>query len=93
MNNSIAFLSDGTQGTVVLSLSREGITVNPDIPVDDAAKLVLEALDAEIKVMVQKAVEAERESCAKVCEDYSDKSDIDHESHGYACAAVIRSRE
>jgi hypothetical protein len=36
---------------------------------------------------------AEREACAKLCEDYSDKSDIDHESHGYACAAAIRSKE
>jgi len=35
---------------------------------------------------------AEREACAKVCEDYSDKSDIDHESHGYACATAIRAR-
>jgi hypothetical protein len=36
--------------------------------------------------------EHEREQCAKVCEDYSDKSDIDHESHGYACAEAIRNR-
>lgn len=35
---------------------------------------------------------AEREACAKVCEEYSDKSDIDHESHGYTCAAAIRAR-
>jgi hypothetical protein len=35
---------------------------------------------------------AEREACAKVCESYTDKSDADHESHGYACAAAIRAR-
>ena len=35
---------------------------------------------------------AEREACAKVCEGYTDKSDSDHETHGYACAAEIRAR-
>jgi hypothetical protein len=35
---------------------------------------------------------AEREACAKVCEGYTDNSDADHESHGYACAAAIRER-
>ena len=35
---------------------------------------------------------AEREACAKACEDYTDKSDADHESHGYSCAAAIRAR-
>jgi hypothetical protein len=34
----------------------------------------------------------EREQCAKACEDYTDKSDADHESHGYSCAAAIRAR-
>mgnify|MGYP003339665805 CR=1 FL=1 len=38
------------------------------------------------------AQEAEREECAKVCEGYTDNSDSDHESHGYACAAAIRAR-
>jgi hypothetical protein len=36
--------------------------------------------------------EAEREACAKVCEEYTDKSDSDHESHGYTCAIAIRAR-
>jgi hypothetical protein len=36
--------------------------------------------------------EDEREACAKVCEGYTDTSDADHESHGYACAAAIRAR-
>ena len=35
---------------------------------------------------------ADRETCAKVCEGYTDNSDADHESHGYACAAAIRAR-
>ena len=35
---------------------------------DDAAKLVLAAIDSNIKLLVQKAVEAEREACALKCE-------------------------
>jgi len=34
----------------------------------------------------------EREACAKVCESYTDKSDSDHEAHGYTCAYAIRAR-
>ena len=38
---------------------------------------------------------AEREACAKVCEAYTDNDGgkfIDHEGHGYECAAAIRAR-
>jgi hypothetical protein len=71
VKNSIAFLVGSESPTEVLRLSREGITANPDIPVDEAAKAVLDALDANIKVMVQKAVEAEREACAQIVENYA----------------------
>jgi ADP-dependent phosphofructokinase/glucokinase len=52
----------------VLRLSKDGIWANPDIPADEAAKLVLAAIDQNIKVMVDKAVEAEREACVKMCD-------------------------
>jgi hypothetical protein len=68
MNNFIQFHS-GTPGTEVLRLSKDGIWANPDIPADDAAKLVLAAIGDNIEILVQKAVLAEREACAKVCED------------------------
>ena len=58
----------GTNATEVLRLSKDGIWANPDIPADEAAKLVLEAIDYNIKVLVQKAVEDEREACAKMLE-------------------------
>jgi hypothetical protein len=58
----------GTNATEVLRLSKDGIWANPDIPADEAAKLVLEAINYNIKVLVQKAVEDEREACAKLCE-------------------------
>jgi hypothetical protein len=34
----------------------------------------------------------EREACANICESYTDKSDSDHEAHGYTCAYAIRAR-
>jgi len=49
----------------ILRITKEGVWANPDIPVDEAAKKVLEAIDHNIKVLVQKAVEDERKECAK----------------------------
>jgi hypothetical protein len=66
--NTIQFYSD--KSTEVLRLSKDGIWANPNVPVDDVAKLVLEALDYNIKVLVKKAVVNEREACAKVCDDH-----------------------
>ena len=54
--------------TEVLRLSKDGIWANPDIPVDEAAKLVLAAIDHNIKVLVDKAILAEREACAMLAE-------------------------
>jgi hypothetical protein len=58
--------------TAVLRLSKDGLWANPDIPADDAAQLVLKTIDANIKVLVQKAVAEEREACAQVCEGHYD---------------------
>lgn len=52
--NTIQFRSDNS--TEVLRLSKEGIWANPDIPADEAAKLVLAAIDHNIKVLVEQAV-------------------------------------
>jgi hypothetical protein len=51
--------------TEVLRLSKDGIWANPDIPVDEAAKLVLAAMEWNIKVLVDKAVADEREQGQK----------------------------
>ena len=56
------------QAKEVMRISRTGIWVNPDMAVDDAAKAVLKSIDENIKFLVQRAVEDEREACAKVCE-------------------------
>jgi hypothetical protein len=80
----------------VLRLSKDGIWANPDIPADEAAKLVLAAIDQNIKVMVDKAVEAEREACAKLV-DAAKAGEEDWDSNDWNqavefCASRIRAR-
>jgi hypothetical protein len=82
MNNTIQFHS-GTPATEVLRLSKDGIWANPDIPADDAAKLVLEAIGDNIEILVQKAVLAEREACLSVIKPNATPMEI---------AAAIRTR-
>jgi len=55
----------------ILRITKKGVWANPDIPVDEAAKKVLEAIDYNIKVLVQKAVEEEREACGLIVLDNS----------------------
>lgn len=73
--NTIQFYTQSNGYKEVLRLSREGVWANPEIPVDEAAKKVLEAIDGNIKLLVQKAVEDEREACAKVAESYEPRCD------------------
>ena len=68
-SGTITFLSSGH--IELMRLSRDGIWVNPDVPVDELAQKVLEILDKNIKVLVQRAVEDEREACAKVCDKWA----------------------
>jgi hypothetical protein len=58
--DSIRFFSN-EPSVEVLRLSKDGIWVNPDIPANDAAKFVLNAIGHNIQVLVQAAVKAERE--------------------------------
>ena len=60
---SIQFLMGDS--TEVLRISRDGITANPDVPVDEIASRVLELLDENIKTLVKRAVEAERNKVAQ----------------------------
>ena len=73
-----------TKDEAVMTISREGICVDPSIPVDEAAKVVLAAIDTNIKNMVATAVQAEREACAKVCDEHADDP--------VYCGAAIRAR-
>ena len=69
--NSLLFYGKvNDQQTEIMRISKDGIHVNPDVPVDEAAKKVLEAIDHNIKWMVEQVRKEEREACAKVVEDY-----------------------
>lgn len=88
-SGTIQFLSPLSGDTVeVMRLSRDGVWTNPNIKPDEVAQAVLNALDYNIKLLVQRAVEAEREACAKVCEAEGQRIDASWSS----CAAAIRSR-
>ena len=93
--NTIIF-SSNNPSVEVLRLSKDGIWANPDVPADEAGKLVLEVIDYNIKVLVQKAVEDEREACAKLCdginEVYKNPEDEAEQIVSQWCAEVIRAR-
>ena len=63
----IQFHSDNH--TEVLRLSKDGVWANPDIPADEAAKLVLAALELNIKALVDKAVFNEREAVVQLIKE------------------------
>jgi hypothetical protein len=62
---------------------------------DEGQRRMLE-IDTEVRAMIKEAVEAEREACAKVCEDGIDMWPNEyHEEWNDACtdrAAAIRAR-
>lgn len=93
MSSHITFLTPkgAFEHTEVMRITRDGVFVNPDVAVDDAAKTVLDALDDQIKVLVQKAVEAEREACAAVCDRIAEEErHVDEQAE--LCAFAIRER-
>lgn len=86
--SEIRFMLD--DATEILRLSKDGIWVNPAYPVEETAQRVLDALSANVRVMVEKAVEAEREACAELLDDMADQ---DKWSNYYKVAATaIRAR-
>lgn len=75
-SGTITFLSGPPTGAVeVMRLSRDGVWANPDVSVDEAAQAVLNALDANIKLLVQRAVEQDRAKlrhCLRVMQEEAD---------------------
>ena len=80
---NISFNMTNPMPKAVMTLSCEGIWVDPSLSVDEAAKTVLAAIDGQIKYMVEEVRRAEREACARVAE----RSESAHH-----CAAAIRAR-
>ena len=92
MTSSITF--GPSNGSIeVLRLSKDGIWANPDIPVDEAAKLVLAAMEWNIKVMVDRAVADEREAIAQSLDKQADLAcdEIDRQ-WAQEMAAAVRAR-
>ena len=56
-NNIIFYDTSKEQQREVLRISPEGVTSNPDVPVDEAAQAVIRALGGYLKAMVQKEYE------------------------------------
>ena len=75
----------GGEAIEVMRLDKNGVTINPKMPLDEAAQHVINALDAHIKSLIQ----AEREACAKVCEELF--ADVPPYS-APDCAEAIRAR-
>jgi hypothetical protein len=49
--------------------------------------------DEEVLRLVNSAIEAEREACAKLCDELvSDENTIEYANGAYRCSALIRSR-
>jgi len=60
---NIIFL--GGASKEAMRIDKNGVTVNPDLPIDEAAQYVISALNEHINMLVL----AEREACANVCDD------------------------
>jgi len=61
--------SHAADNVEVLRLSKDGLWANPDVPVDETAKLVLAAIDNNIRLMVEQAVKAERAAMMQLFTD------------------------
>ena len=72
--SNITFRNEVGPGVEVLRISKEGIWANPDVPVDQAAHAVLAAIESNIKELVQKAVEEERNRCILILERLHERS-------------------
>jgi len=83
--NTIRFYNGAPDNTEVMRISQDGIWANPDVPTDEAAKKVLEALSGYLKPMLDNAVEQEREACAKVADEWPD-----YDVEGLAKAIRVR---
>lgn len=89
--NNITFYQNGNTNpeNIVMSISKNGLWANPDLPATEAADLVLKALDNAIKLMVEKAIEEERKACLKICEE---QANTNYWEGADVCAETIKQR-
>ena len=75
----------------IMRITRDGIWVNPDISVDDAATAVLAAIDTNIFLLLEAERERERERCAQLCDaEVVRLGQMDEALVAAICAAAIR---
>lgn len=89
---NISFNMTNPMPKAVMTLSCEGIWVDPSLSVDEAARTVLAAIDGQIKYMVDEVRRAEREACARVCEDMCKVKRYERNMTLIDAAAAIRAR-
>lgn len=90
MKTNTIYFSSGVPSVEVLRLSKDGIWANPDIPVDDAAKFVINAIGLNIKVLVEKAVGDEREIWERRVERLQSLMDIRETQPNKPCCLAER---
>ena len=74
--------------TELFRISRDGIWAHPDVPVDETAQKVIEALDSYIKELVKKAVEAERDQCILILERLYERSGEQYKQYLHAAKVL-----
>ncbi len=91
--NSILFFGKvNDQQTEVLRISKDGIWANPDIPTDEAAKKVLEALDSHIKHLLAHARKEELNACCDLLEGMHVATDGNHNYYLHAANELRKLR-
>jgi len=90
--NSIRFYSPGDTSTEVLRISKDGIWANPDVPVDEAAKKVLEAIDGYVKTMIERVRKEELDKCCDLLEGMHVATDGNHNYYLHAANELRKLR-
>jgi len=93
--NSIQFFKSVSNGpsVEVLRISKDGIWANPDIPTDEAAKKVLEVLDNNLKLMLDKERERELNACCDLLEGMHAATDGNHNYYLHAANELRKLRK
>jgi len=91
--NSLLFYGKiNDQQTEVLRISSAGVWANPDIPCDEAAKKVLEALDSNIKHLLAHARKEELNACCDLLEGMHVATDGNHNYYLHAANELRKLR-
>jgi len=84
----ISFNMTNPMPKAVMTLSCEGIWVDPTLSVDEAARTVLAAIDTQVKYMVDEVRRAEREACARVADLVAREIDDTNGTATYIATAI-----